>query len=110
MAWIRWLGLLAFLWFILFIGHAALIEPWQWTPAQWLFLFLILCLLVTLMRWLYVWRRGGTAEVRERWQNGINEPVDKKVFIRRVAILVGASVPWRWYWGWCGAWRRTERP
>jgi len=91
-AWIRWFGLVAFSCFVLFTGYVASRQPWHWDPAQDLFMFLALCLLVTTARWLYLWRRGGTAEVRERWQNGINEPIDKKVFARRVAILVGAGM------------------
>ena len=45
----------------------AFAEPWHWTLYQILFVYFVLCLAAVVGLWTFVWLRGGTAAVRERW-------------------------------------------
>ena len=93
----KWRGLLyVFLaWQFAKTTLAAFSVPWSWTLDQCLFVFFIMCAAFVLGFWAFLWQRGGTAAVKERWaliQQRRDAPLNKKAFRWSLVFWIAIAV------------------
>ena len=87
--WWLWLLYAFVIWQFATTAFWAFHGPWTWTTNQIVFVFYTVAIIVGLGSWLFIWWRGGSQAVKERWARMRRAPaISKRAFTWNLLLWV----------------------